>query len=98
MLHVDQQVQLKAEPLQNLGHASLVIGVFLAAAGGLRQALLLFLLGPRTALTTCVKGRGVSRRVLAQVGHRFAQPLDHLIKNLVQQRHLGLASQAIQEP
>ena len=40
VLDIDQQVQLVAEPLDDLGDLALVVLVLLAAAGGLRQPLL----------------------------------------------------------
>lgn len=47
MFHVDQKVVLEAKPLDDFVDVATVVRVFLAAVGGLRQALFFFNFGSR---------------------------------------------------
>ncbi|MCB9940723.1 MAG: hypothetical protein H6823_21000 [Planctomycetaceae bacterium] len=92
MFHIDQQVQLEAEPLDNFVDLAVVVRVFLTTAGCLRQALFFFDFGTRPLFATSVERCGVSCRVASQIRHRFAQLLDHRIEDLMQERQVCLLS------
>ncbi len=65
VLGVHQQVQLVAEPLDNLGHLAVVVEVLLLSTAGLWQSFGDFRLGGLIALAMGVQRRGVARRVLS---------------------------------
>src|SRR4051794_29298611 len=72
-----------SRPPATLGHLALVVGVFLLAAGELRQPLLDFL-GDRfgVLLGSRIQAGGVASGVLSEVGYGPSQALGHDVKDV----------------
>ena len=78
VLHVDDQMQLVAEPFDHLRDLAVVIRVFLPPATGLRQAFFRFDgLGLFIPLPPGIERRGIAGNVDAQVRDGHAQFLNH---------------------
>ncbi len=91
MAHIDQQVQLVAEPLDHLDDLARLVGVLLLAPGRLRQPLLDFLRlmfsRPRR------QPGGVPGEVFAEVGHRPAQVPGQDVEDLAQLAQVRLTAE-----
>src|SRR5258708_931372 len=91
-------MEFVAEPLDDLGDSAVVVGVFLAAAGRLRQPLGEFGLhrfGIR--LGAGVQRGGIAGRVTAQTGYGTTQRANQLVKEVAQSRPMRFLPEGVQE-
>jgi hypothetical protein len=98
MAHVDQEVELVAEPLHDLLDLPVGVEILLATAGRLRQSQPHLGLLTRLVPTPSGQRRGVSGRAMSQVGHHRGQPPNHRIETRPHRGQVDGVPQDVKEP